>query len=133
MVMSQPYRAPAGALLLAFAGTLAVPASAEPPRLWQAGDAVHYPGLARRALPAPAVTTDALALPGSASAWIEQKVIAADGAASGDARNRISAWAASGCRADAVSAPAKKVVGCTSVGIVPTNVMPGTWISSLTC
>lgn len=81
MVMSQPYRAPVGALLLALAGTLAAPASAEPPRLWHAGDAVHYPGLARRALPAPATTTGALALPGSASAWIEQKVISADGAA----------------------------------------------------
>jgi len=81
MVMRQPYRVPAGALLLALAGTLAAPASAEPPRLWHAGDAVHYPGSARPALPAPVTAADALALPGPASAWIEQKVVSADGAA----------------------------------------------------
>ena len=44
------------------------------------------------------------------------------GAASGDERKRVSARAASGSRAEAVSAAAKKVVGCTSAGIVPTNV-----------
>ena len=54
-------------------------------------------------------------------------------AASGDARKRSSALAASGCRAERVSAPAKKVGGWTEAGIVPTKVMPGTCISSATC
>lgn len=80
MVMSQPYRVPAGALLLAL-GMLAAPASAEPPRLWHAGDAVHYPGLARGALPTLAPASADTALPDTASAWVEQKVVAADGAA----------------------------------------------------
>ena len=82
MAKSQPYRAPAGALLLAFAGTFAVPvASAAPPRLWQAGDAVHYPGVAYRALPSPAPARVDIASPGTASAWIEQKIVPADGGA----------------------------------------------------
>jgi hypothetical protein len=81
MVMRHPYRAPTGALLLALMGTLAAPASAEPPRLWHAGDAVHYPGFTRSALPAPPGAAPALLLPASASPWIEQKVVSADGAA----------------------------------------------------
>ena len=81
MVMRQTYRAPARAFLLALACTLAAPAPAEPPHLWHASDAVHYPGLARQPLPAPVTAADALALPGSASAWIEQKMVPADGAA----------------------------------------------------
>jgi hypothetical protein len=75
--MSQPFRAPACALLLALAGTLAAPASAEPPSLWHATEAVHYPGLVQRMLPT--VQADAT-LPGTASAWIEQKIVPADGA-----------------------------------------------------
>ncbi|HEU4662739.1 MAG TPA: hypothetical protein VFS55_01780 [Dokdonella sp.] len=79
--MSQPYRAPAGALLLALAGTFAAPASAEPPRLWQPGDAMHYPGLVRHAQPMPAAALDPAGLVATTSAWIEQRVVAADGGA----------------------------------------------------
>ena len=47
------------------------------------------------------------------------------GAASGDARKRSSAVAASGCAGVAVSAPAKENPGCSSAGIAPTKVTPG--------
>src|SRR5437660_617044 len=55
------------------------------------------------------------------------------GAAAGAARKRISALPASGCRALLVRAPAKENPGCSSAGIAPTKLTPGTWISSLTC
>src|SRR6476646_2254771 len=55
------------------------------------------------------------------------------GAASGEARKRIRAPAASGYRTAPVSAPAKKTFGWSSSGIVPTKEIPGTSISSLTC
>src|SRR6185369_4607506 len=48
------------------------------------------------------------------------------GTASGDARKRIRALAASGCRTVLVSAPAKVNPGCSSAGIAPTKVIPGT-------
>src|SRR5687767_15646178 len=54
-------------------------------------------------------------------------------AASGDERKRSSATAASGWRAVVVIAPAKVEPGCSSAGMVPTKVTPGTCRSSLTC
>jgi hypothetical protein len=42
------------------------------------------------------------------------------GAASGDARKRISASPASGCCTELVSAPANENIGWSSVGMVPT-------------
>src|SRR5258708_26236917 len=50
------------------------------------------------------------------------------GAASADARKRISALAASGWRTVLVSVPAKKITGWSSAGIAPMKVVPGTWI-----
>src|SRR6202035_4493444 len=55
------------------------------------------------------------------------------GAASGDARKRINALAASGSRTREVSAAAKEKFGCSSGGIAPTKLTPWVWISSATC